>query len=187
MLRFWITKYLDRHPLQKKIASWWIKNGLPLPEKIKRQIANQIHAEIIVRLMDIVVKKGSVSLEEAFKVNYAIGREIAEQTKDILQVDPNSAMDLARIIDFLHSLHDIKGKRIITINNKETISYWHSCPLSNRLAELQDGGGPYYCFLYQEMYKGVLHGINPKASTNNLTITKALGHPYCKLRTRVDV
>jgi hypothetical protein len=183
MLNFWISEYLDRHPFQKRIASWWIRKGLPIPEKMKRQMINQIHTEMIIRLMDIVIKDESLTLEKALNVHYKIGQEIAGQTKEFFKPDVNNAEDLSFIIDFLHSLLDIKGKKNKKSDKNEAVSHWYSCPLSNRLKELKDGGGPYYCHLYQEMYKGLLSGINSKACANDLNLTQSQGHKYCELKT----
>ena len=133
--------------------------------------------------MDIAYKHGSLSLDEALKVHYEIGKEIAEQTRNILNPDPNNASNLSYIIDFLHNLLDIKGKKVIKSSHAEAVSHWYSCPLSTRLKELKESGGPYYCHLYQEMYKGVLNGLNPKAFANDLTLTQSQGHEYCELKT----
>ncbi|EFK06489.1 conserved hypothetical protein [delta proteobacterium NaphS2] len=182
-MRFWISEYFDRHPFQKRIGSWWFRKGFPIPEKTKRQMINQIHTEMIIRLMDIVVKEGSLSLEKALKVHYQIGQELAEETKDMLKPNPYDAEDLSYIIDFLHGLLDIKNKKVQNSKNNEAVSHWYSCPLSKRLKELQNGGGPYYCHLYQEMYKGVLNKINPKAFANDLSLTQSQGNDFCELRT----
>jgi len=185
-MKFWISEYLDKHPFQKKIASWWLRNKFPIPEKIKRQMINQIHTEMIIRLMDVVIKEGSLTLEKALKIHYQIGQELADETKEILQPDPDKAKDLSYIIDFLHNLLDISGKKVIKAQNNEVISHWYSCPISKRLKELHNGGGPYYCHLYQEMYKGVLNKINPKAFANDLTLTQSQGNEFCELRTWIN-
>jgi predicted hydrocarbon binding protein len=185
-MRFWISEYLANHPLQKRIASWWIRKGLPVPEKIKRQLANQLHAEMIIRLMDIVVKEGSLTREKALEVHYEIGRELAEETKDMLNLDSNRVEDLSFIIDFLHNLLDISGKKNVGVQANEAISHWYNCPISTRLQELQSGGGPYYCHLYQEMYRGLLHTLNPRAFANKLTTTQSQGNTYCELKTWIN-
>lgn len=182
MIVFSAYEYFVRHPFQKKIATWWIMHGLPIPEKMKRQMINQVHIEMIVRLMDEVVSEGTLSIEKAMTIHYQIGKEIADQTKEFLDPNPLSAKELSLIIDFLHNLLDIRGKKIMKATDHEAISHWYGCPHFKRLSE-SSGGGPFYCHLYQEMYKGVLKGINPNAEANSLSVTKSQGAEYCELHT----
>jgi len=119
-------------------------------------------------------------------VHFEIGKEIAEQVKEFLSVNPNDAASLSGIIDFLHGLLFISGKEIIENSQDKAVSHWRKCPLSNQLAGLQEGGGPYYCHLFQEMYKGVLFGINPNARANDLEATRSQGFAYCELQTWIE-
>jgi len=185
-MRFRLYTYLSDHPIQMKIVKRWAVIGLPVPSIIKLQLANEIHAEMIARLMDALIKDNGLSLEKALRVHFDIGTEIAEQCKDFLAIDPNDARSLSRVIDFLHDALLISGKKIVHNSQSKAISHWSNCPLSSQLSELKGGGGPYYCHLYQEMYKGVLYGINKNARANDLTITQSQGCEYCVLETWIE-
>ena len=185
-MQFTLYTYLSRHPVQMKAVQYWLKLNLPVPSCIKRQLANEIHAEMIIRLMDILIREGGLTMEKALGVHFDIGKEIAEQVKDFLSVNPNDAASLSRIIDFLHGLLFISGKQVIESSSDKAISHWRKCPLSDQLAHLKEGGGPYYCHLFQEMYKGVLFGINPKARANDLEMTQSRGFSYCELQTWIE-
>lgn len=156
-----------------------------MPEALKRQLANQIHAEMIARLMRVVVTQGSLDRQQALQSQYDLGEEIAAQTADFLSVNPDDARSLSSIIDFLHNLLGIHGKVEIIGNKNEVTCHWIKCPLSAQLRESPDESGPYYCHLYQEMYKGVLHAINPNAEANTLTTTQSLGNEFCELKTSI--
>jgi hypothetical protein len=177
--------FLD-HPMQMWIVKRWVKAGLPVPSFIKLQLANDIHAEMIARLMSALIEDNGLSLERALKVHFEMGTEFAAQVKDFLSIDPDDARSLARIIDFLHGALFISGKDVVRSSRNRAISHWHKCPLSSRLAELKEEGGPYYCHLYQEMYKGVLYGINRKARANDLVTTRSQGCGYCVLETWIE-
>ncbi len=185
-MRFQIYTYLSKHPIQMKIVKSWVGIGLPVPSIIKLQLANEIHAEMIARLMGTLIKDNGLSMEKALQVHFDIGTEIADQVKDFLAIDPNDARSLSRVIDFLHSTLLISGKKIVENSKTKAVSHWNNCPLSGHLLESEDGGGPYYCHLYQEMYKGVLHGINKNARANDLTITQSQGCEYCVLETWIE-
>ena len=184
-MKFTLYAYFERHPLQKKIAKWWTARGLPLPEALKRHLANQIHAEMIARLMRVVVTQGSLDMQQALRSQYELGEEIAAQTADFLSINPNDARSLSRIIDFLHNLLGIHGKIEISASASEVTCHWTKCPLAAQLRESPDASGPYYCHLYQEMYKGVLHAINPNAGANTLTLTQSMGYEFCELKTQI--
>ena len=184
-MKFTLYSYFEKHPTQKKVAKWWSARGLPLPEALKRQLANQIHAEMIARLMRVVVTKRSLNMQQALQSQYELGEEIAAQTADFLSVNPDDARSLSSIIDFLHNLLGIHGKVEITASESEVTCHWTKCPLSAQLRESPDGSGPYYCHLYQEMYKGVIHAINPKAEANTLTTTQSMGKEFCELKTQI--
>jgi len=110
-MEFTIYKYFKKHPAQFKIAKLWVKLHLPLPERIKRQIANEIHAEMIIRLMDFTVKNKNLTIDDALRIHFNLGLEFAQQTKEFLSINPDNARDLSKIIDFLHDLLLIKGKK----------------------------------------------------------------------------
>ncbi len=183
-MEFSLYTFLKRHPLLFRIVKAWVKADLPIPCAIKRQLANEIHVEMIVRMMDFAVKNGSLGVEDAKKIHFDLGVEIAGQTQAFLSIDPDNASDMSRIIDFLHDLLFIKGKQTIKSTQKEAVSHWTNCSLYKQL--LQNDNGVYYCHLYQEMYKGVLHGINPKAKANTLEITRSVGCDYCELKTWIE-
>ena len=183
-MEFTIYKYFKKHPIQFKIAKLWIKLHLPLLERIKRQLANEIHTEMIIRLMDFTVKNKKLTIDDALKTHYDLGLELAQQTKEFLSINPNSAQDLSKVIDFLHDLLLIKGKTIIKISEKKAVSHWTRCSLYKQL--LENDNGFYYCHLYQEMYKGVLCGVNPNARANTLNKTRSMGCEYCELKTWIE-
>ncbi len=185
-MQFTLYAYLSKHPVQMKAVQYWLKLNLPVPSAIKRQLANEIHAEMIIRLMDILVKEGELSMDKALQVHFEIGKEIAAQVKYFLSVNPDDAASLSGIIVFLHGLLFISGKKIIENSQDKAVFHWRKCPLSNQLADLHEGGGPYYCHLFQEMYKGVLFGINPKARANDLETTRSQGFAYCELQTWIE-
>ncbi|MBC2716102.1 MAG: hypothetical protein HF978_12415 [Desulfobacteraceae bacterium] len=180
-MEFSIYKYLKKHPLQFKLIKVWVKLNLPIPGIMKRQLANEIHTEMIVRLMDSTINEGSLTLDRALQIHYELGKELGNQVNDFLSVNPKSATDLSRIIDFLHDLLNIKGKKVIINSEKEAISHWTKCSLYKQL--YSNKNGHYYCHLYQEIYKGVLFSINPKAKANNLDKTRSQGCDYCELKT----
>ena len=182
-MQFRLVRYFERHPVQKRLVKWWIRLGLPLPGWLKREIANQIHAEMLVRLMAAVLQKGSIDLEEALATQYRLGEEIAGQVADFLSLRPDDARSLAKIVDFLHGILGIRGKRVVVSGQREDVSRWTVCPLAEQLREAEGGAGVYYCHLYQEMYKGVLAALNPRAQANTLRVTQSLGEPYCEIRT----
>jgi hypothetical protein len=185
-MQFQLYTYLSKHPIQMQLIKRWVRLGLPVPSFIKLQLANEIHAEMIARLMQALIKNNGLSLESALQVHYEIGTEMAGLVKDFLDIDPNDARSLSRIIDFLHGVLSITGKNVIHSSQDKAISHWNKCPLSSQLSELKDGGGPYYCHLYQEMYKGVLFGINKNARANNLATTQSQGCEYCELETWIE-
>lgn len=185
-MQFTIYRYFLRHPFQKKTVQLWLQWNLPVPSFLKRQIVNEIHAEMIIRLMDVVIKDGALTEEKARRVHFELGKEIATQVSDFLTINPVDARSLSKVIDFLHNLLFISGKKTVKSSKELAVSHWYSCPLSSQLAYLKNGGGPYYCHLYQEMYKGVLQGINPNAKANNLKITQSQGCDYCELQTWID-
>ena len=182
-MQFRLIQYFERHPVQKRLVKWWIKLGLPLPGWFRREIANQIHAEMLVRLMAVVLRKGHINLEEALAAQYRLGEELAEQVADYLALRPNDATSLAKVVDFLHSVLGIRGKRVVVNEPGEHVARWTICPLAAQLKEAEGGAGVYYCHLYQEMYKGVLAALNPQARANTLTVTQSLGKPYCEIST----
>ncbi|MFH2066125.1 MAG: hypothetical protein ABIK15_13065 [Pseudomonadota bacterium] len=184
MMKFTIYAYLSKHPIQMKLMKYWVRLGLPVPSFLKRQVANEIHVEMIARLMDIVLKENTLTLERALQVHFDLGKEMAPQVKELLSINPNNAKSLSRIIDFLHDLLFITGKEIVEISPDKTTSHWHKCPLADQLSHTK--GGAYYCHLFQEMYKGVLLGINPNARTNDLKMTKSQGFDCCELQTWIE-
>ncbi len=185
-MQFQLYTYLSNHPVQKMIVKRWVGFGLPVPSIFKLQLTNEIHAEMIARLMDVLVKDNGLTLEKALQIHFDIGTEIADQVKDLLAIDPYDARSLSRIIDFLHNALLISGKKVVLNSKDKATSHWSNCPLSGHLVELKNGGGPYYCHLYQEMYKGVLYSINKNARANDLTITQSQGCDYCKLETWIE-
>ena len=146
-MKFRIYECFETHPLQKKFAKWWTRKGFPLPERMKRQIANQIHAEMIARLMSVVVEKGTITVEQALQAQYELGQEIAVQTANFLSVASDDDRHLSSIIDFLHGLLDIGNKVEVVRNQQEVICHWKTCFLSEQLKTSKGGGGPYYCHL----------------------------------------
>lgn len=185
-MQFKLYAYLSKHPVQMMIVRRWVGFGLPVPSVIKLQLANEIHAEMIARLMGALIKDDGLSLEKALQVHFEFGTEIAAQVKDFLAIDPNDTRSLSKVIDFLHGVLSISGKKVIHSSQDRAISHWNKCPLSSRLSELKDGGGPYYCHLYQEMYKGVLFGINKNAKANDLVTTRSQGCEHCVLETWIQ-
>lgn len=182
-MKFHLYQYFETHPRQKQAAKWWIRLGLPLPERMKRQIANQIHAEMLVRLTAVILQKGTLDWQQALAAQYELGQEIAAQTADILSLQTNDVGSLAKIVDFLHGLLDIGGKQVVMDTAGENVCRWTNCPLAAQLKGSPNGAGVAYCHLYQEMYKGVLFALNPNARANTLEITQSLGKPYCEIRT----
>ncbi len=183
-MEFTIYKYLKKRPFVFKVIKFWIKLGLPVPGTVKRRLANEIHTEMIVRLMDFTVKHKQLTVDDALQIHFELGKELAGQTKEFLSIDPESVKDLSKIIDFLHDLLFIKKKNTIKETKKETISRWTGCSLYKQL--LKNDNGFYYCHLYQEMYKGVLFGINPKAKANTLERTRSMHCEYCELKTWIE-
>jgi hypothetical protein len=141
---------------------------------------------MIARLMGTLLQGKGLSLEKALKVHFQIGTEIAEQIRDLLAINPDNAISLARAIDFVHSMLRISGKKVIHSSKNRTISHWSKCPFSSRLSELKECGGPYYCHLYQEMYKGFLCTLNKNARANDLTTTQSQGFAHCALETWIE-
>ena len=182
-MQFRLVQYFEQHPVQKRLVKWWIQLGLPLPGWFKREIANQIHAEMLVRLMAMILRKGNIDLEEALASQYRLGEELAEQVADYLSLRRDDASSLARVVDFLHSVLGIRGKRVVVNGQREHVSRWTICPLAAQLREAEGGAGVYYCHLYQEIYKGMLAALNPQARANTLTVTQSLGEPHCEIRT----
>lgn len=180
-MRFKLLSYLDRHPLQKRLAKWWVGLGLPVPQRFLRQIANQIHAEMITRIMERAAAKGSITFEEAFQVQYDLGREIAPAIAEFLSLNAADARSLTRIVDFTNLLLDIRGAEVER-SARRVVRHERVCFLADQLAERQ---APYYCKLYQSMYKGVLSVLNPAASANDLTITQSIGCDHCEIITEV--
>jgi len=183
-MEFTIYKFFKKHPILFKIAKLWIKLHFPLPERLKRQLANEIHTEMIIRLMDFTVKNKKLTIDDALKIHFDLGLELAQQTKEFLSINPNSAQDLSNVIDFLHDLLLIKGKKTIKATENEAVSHWTRCSLYKQL--LKNENGFYYCHLYQEMYKGVLSGINPNAKANTLEKTRSMDCEYCELKTWIE-
>ncbi len=183
-MEFTIYKYLKNYPFVFKIVKSWIKMKLPIPCAIKRQLANEIHTEMIIRLMDFTVKNKNLTVDDALKIHFQLGIELAEQTKEFLSINPKNVKNLSKIIDFLHDLLFIKGKVTVRDTKNETVSNWTGCSLYKQL--LENDNGFYYCHLYQEMYKGVLFGINPKAKANTLEKTRSMKCEYCELKTWIE-
>ncbi len=183
-MEFTIYKYLKKRPFIFKIVKYYIKAKLPVPCAVKRQLANEIHTEMIIRLMDFIIKNEKLTIEDALKIHFKLGTQLAKQTKEFLSIDSKNAKDLSRIIDFLHDLLFIKGKDTIKQTKNEAISHWTQCSLYEQL--LANDNGFYYCHLYQEMYKGVLFEINPKAKANTLEKTRSKGCEYCELKTWIE-
>lgn len=180
-MEFSIYRQLHKHPQIFRIARLWIRIGLPVPGRIKRQLANEIHVEMITRILDVVAEEGSITLERALKIHFLLGQEIAGQVKQFLSIDPINARDLSRIVDFLHDLLLIRGKRIVTDSSDLSVSHWDKCSLYQQLQ--RHDYGYLYCDLFQEMYKGVLSSINPEATANTLKTTRSRGCEYCELKT----
>lgn len=183
-MEFTLYKNLKKHPITFKIVKYWVKLKFPVPNGIKRQLANEIHTEMIIRLMDFTVKNKNLTVDDALKIHYQLGVEMAEQTKEFLSINLESISDLSKIIDFLHDLLLIKGKSVIKRTKNETVSHWTGCSLYKQL--LENDNGFYYCHLYQEMYKGVLFGINPSAKANTLEKTRSMNCDYCELKTWIE-
>ncbi len=183
-MEFTIYKYLKNRPFLFKIVKFWIKLKLPIPCAIKRQLANEIHTEMIIRLMDFTVKHKQLTVDDALKIHFELGIELAEQTKEFLSINPKNVKDLSKIIDFLHDLLFIRKKNIVKETEAENISRWTGCSLYKQL--LENDNGFYYCHLYQEMYKGVLFGINPNARANTLDTTRSMHCEYCELKTWIE-
>ncbi len=178
-MEFRLLSYLDRHPLQKRLAGWWVRLGLPVPQRLLRQIANQIHAEMTTRIMEVAAAKGSITYKEAFQVQYDLGREIAPAIAGFLSLDATDARSLTKIVDFTNLLLDIRGEEVERSAGR-VVRHEHACLLAKQLAERK---APYYCRLYQSMYKGILSVLNPAASANDLTITQSMGCDYCEIIT----
>ena len=185
-MQFRLVQYLEKHPLQKRFVQWWLRLRLPLPGWLKREIANQIHAEMLVRLMAAILQKGQISLQEALATQYQLGQEIAPLVAEFLSLRPDDARSLSQIVDFLHAILGIRGKQTVLSRQNKSVTRWTVCPLAAQLKNAQGSAGVYYCHLYQEMYKGVLARLNPKAQANTLTTTQSLGHLYCEIQTWVD-
>jgi len=183
-MEFTIYKKLKKHKFIFNFVKLWIKFNLPVPCIIKRQIANEIHTEMIIRLMDFTVKNEKLTVKDALKIHYQLGIELSKQTQEFLSINPDNANDLSKVIDFLHDLLLIKGKETIKESRDENISHWKNCSLYKQL--LDNDNGFYYCHLYQEMYKGVLYGINPNAKANTLEKTRSMGCDYCELITWIE-
>jgi hypothetical protein len=181
-----IYTYLSRHPLQKKLLKLWVSARLPVPSVVKLQIANEVHAEMIARLMGALIEGNGLSLDKALEVHYQLGTEIAGQIQDLMAINPDDASSLARSIDFVHSMLQISGKRVVNSSKQRAISHWNKCPFAGRLAQLKNCGGPYYCHLYQEIYKGFLYTLNKNARANDLTTTRSQGFEHCVLETWID-
>ena len=183
-MEFSLYRYLKNHKILFRLIRAWIKLNLPVPGFIKRQLANEIHAEMIVRLMDFTVKNGRLTVDDALKIHFQLGIEISSQVREFLSVNPEDAVSLAKIIDFLHDLLLIKGKKTVAASRTSATSHWTKCSLYKQL--LNSENGFYYCHLYQEMYKGVLYGINPKARANTLETTRSMHCDYCELITWIE-
>ncbi len=180
-MEFVIYSYLNRHPFLKKIIKWWFNLGLYFPERLKRQIINQIHAEMISRIMDFADRNGGITVEQAMKIHYEFGKEISEILKDILSLDTNDARSLTKIIKFVNKLLDINGKEIEFSSNR-VVRHETKCFLAQQLSRYRK---PYYCNLFQSIYKGILSSINPEAETNNLEITQSKRMEYCEIITEI--
>ncbi len=183
-MEFTIYKYLKNRPVLFNMVKWWIKMGFSVPCAIKRQLANEIHTEMIIRLMDFTVKNKHLTVDDALQIHFELGTELAKQTQEFLSINPEKVSDLSKVIDFLHDLLFIKNKKTVKKTEKETVSRWTGCSLYKQLLENENGF--YYCHLYQEMYKGVLFGINPNAKANTLEKTRSMNCAYCELKTWIE-
>ncbi|NOY65207.1 MAG: hypothetical protein GXO97_07430 [Nitrospirae bacterium] len=129
-----------------------------------------------------MAKKGSLTMEDALKTTYELGRELAPVVSDLLSVDSEDASSLAKIVEFVNSLLDIKG-RVVKSDKNMVIRHERECLLSGQFAERKS---PYYCHLFQAMYKGLLCELNPCARANVLEITKSMGGEYCEIITTIE-
>ena len=99
-----------------------------------------------------------------------------------IHTSPNTpTSSLAKIVEFVNSLLDIKGD-VIKSDKNMVVRHERECLLSEQFAERKS---PYYSLLFQAMYKGLLCELNPCARANDLKITKSRGNEYCEIITCV--
>ncbi len=105
-----------------------------------------------------------------------------------IHTSPNTpTSSLAKIVEFVNSLLDIKG-RVVKSDKNMVVRHERECLLSEQFAERKS---PYYCLLFpvslfQAMYKGLLCELNPCARANDLEITKSRSDEYCEIITTIE-
>lgn len=175
-----VYKYKKEHPFIFKFIKIWIRIGLPVFRSLKHTISNDIHTEMIMRLMGAIGENNNLTLDDALKIHFEFGKELGIQLKELLSIDENNAASISKAMDFLHSIMNVKGKNDLGSSNKISISIWSVCPLHNKLQQSK-GGVQLYCNSQQEIYKGVISKINPKAKSKQIVRSESCTH--CEIKT----
>lgn len=156
--------------------------GIDLPEFAKRQMANQMHAMMIVRTLNALADRfGDEVWKITNEVNYRLGEDLSEDFCAFIDADPEDARSLTRIIDVANTFLDIVGSEAKR-EQGEVVRHEHACFLSPML---HANDGHHYCGLYQTLYRGVLNRANPEAGCNNLSVTRSRGNGHCEIITMV--
>ncbi len=182
--QFSIYKKLRKLHFVFFLAKKWNRLGLPTPLRMQKQIINELHTEMLVRILHLSSRQGGVNLDEIMKAHFQLGEEIAEQVGDFLSLKKEDARSLSKIVDYLHGLLNIKNKTTIVASSRECTEHWHGCSLADQLRGDQDGHRD--CDIYQELYRGVLAVLHPGSSANDLLVTRSRGQSSCELITRID-
>ena len=155
--------------------------GVELPEFARRQMANQLHALLIGRMLGALADRFG---DEVWKIteetNRALGSELAPQFATLLGTDATDARSLTRIVDLCNLVLDIAGEEVVQ-ERTEVVRHERSCLLSGLLAENRSHR---YCqSIFQPMYRGVLQAVNPEAGCNDMKCMMSKGDDHCEVIT----
>jgi hypothetical protein len=89
---------------------------------VKLPIANEFHAEMISRLMAVVINKGTLT-KDACKTRYDLGTEMSERVSTLLLIKSDDAVGHSRMIDFVHDFLNIRGKSVVVATRSEAVSH----------------------------------------------------------------
>ncbi|TET95891.1 MAG: hypothetical protein E3J29_06140 [Dehalococcoidia bacterium] len=169
--------------LATKAAAAAKDKGIDLPEWMKRQLANQVHVELLGQMsLALAERFGDEVWEICERVSTDIGRELAPAVRALLDLDPDDARSLTKAVDLTNLMLDISGEEVV-FERGQVVRHERDCLLSKRLVEI---GCPQYCSgMFQPMYRGLLKTLNAKADANDPPFLKSKGDDYCEVITMV--
>jgi hypothetical protein len=155
--------------------------GIQLPDFARRQIANQLHALVVGRTLNALARRFG---DEVWHITeeecYSLGREMAAQIGELLELDVSDARSLTRVVDLCNACLDIVGDEVVR-EKDEVVRHERECLLSKGLCEQR---ASHYCAsVFQPMYRGVLHGLNAQAGCNDMTCMMSKGDDHCEVVT----